>query len=274
MNAAKLKRTGFCQCENTGYIRNNERREAELCKCVEKKCVCGNDNNNLYYDDKSGAFKECVCKQYRRKIRAINKIYSTADIPDAYRWKFIEDFIIQDKSGATVQEAKNLLDIIDDLIGNYADLKKRRGAVLWSLTTGSGKTLAAAIAMNTLIFKYAVPSKFIKLSSDYFGRLKNSYQTHSDERERDIIKDLVGYELLIIDDFGTQRSTDWENEKLYELIDGRNDYRKMTIITSNNDFDNIEIAGQTDRIMSRIMEMCIIYNVKTPNFRKNFLIRK
>jgi DNA replication protein DnaC len=170
-----------------------------------------------------------------------------------------------DKKGS-ISNIKKLADITSEIIDNYSNTQKRRGLVLWSETTGNGKTLSAAIIMNTLIFQYAVNAKFIKLSSDYFGRLKNSYQKNFNEHEFDIIKKLLNYDVLIIDDFGTHRSTDWENEKLYELIDGRNNYNKLTIITSN---DNL-----TDRILSRIMEMCIIFEVKTPCYRKNFLIQK
>jgi len=119
--------------------------------------------------------------------------------------------------------------------------------------------------------QYGIKGKFLKLSSDYFGRLKDTYKKNSNKSEYFIIKDLIKYDVLVIDDFGTQRETDWENEKLYELIDGRNNNNKMTIITSNNDFTNIKKDALYDRILSRIMEMCIIYKVKTPSYRFNVL---
>jgi len=244
-----------------------------ICKCIEKKCICGNENNNLYYDEKNSIFRQCICKQFRSNINKINKIFKNADLPENYKGKFLCDFNLQDKKNKPVQESQELLNVIEDIIINYPDLTKRRGLALWSQTTGNGKTLSASIIMNTLILDYSASAKFLKLSSDYFGRLKNSYSKDL-ESETDIIKNLISYDILIIDDFGTQRSTEWENEKLYELIDGRNNYHKTTIITTNNNLDNIEKLAENDRILSRIIEMCIIYNVKAPNYRQNFLIKK
>ncbi|HPG30162.1 MAG TPA: ATP-binding protein [bacterium] len=273
MSAVKPKKNIYCNCGGKGYFWNQDSKTAVICKCVEKKCVCSNDNNNLYFDDKSQVFKQCFCKQFRTKINKINKIFKTADLPENYRGKFIGDFNMQDKKNIPIQESQELLNVIEDIIINYPDVNKRRGLLLWSQTTGNGKTLSASIIMNTLILDFCATAKFVKLSSDYFGRLKSSYSKET-ESEIDIIKNLIGYDLLVIDDFGTQRGTDWEIEKLYELIDGRNNYHKTTIITSNNNLENIDKLAETDRILSRLIEMCVIYKVKTPNFRQNFLIKK
>jgi len=261
-------------CNDKGYVKNNTKKDIQICKCIEKLCKCLNNNNNYYFDRDNNSFKRCNCSIHRQKILKIKKIFETADIPELYRWKFIEHIETLNKADKEISHIRGLLDIVEETINNYSNPKKRRGLLLWSETTGNGKTLAAVVIMNTLILNNLATAKFIKLSSDYFGRLKHTYQNNAIERERDIIKDLINYDILIIDDFGTQRSTSWENEKLYELIDGRNISNKMTIITSNNNFSNIEEIAITDRIYSRLMEMCIIYKVKTDCYRENFLVKK
>ncbi len=276
MDDSKIKACKYCN--DKGYSYDAEINGPAICRCIKKKCVCANENNNLIYNPKTNAYRSCDCKLIRTKINKIKTIFKTADIPEKYQWKFIKHFEMLDSANKTIPNIENFSTIIENVIENYSNPNKRRGIVFWSELTGSGKTLAAAIILNTLIFEHAATAKFIKLSSDYFGRLKNSYKSfafndsdyYSRENERDIIKDLINYDALVIDDFGTQRGTDWEKEKLYELIDGRNDNKKITIITSNKNFSAIEIEALTDRILSRIIEMCIIYAVKTPCYRQKF----
>ena len=269
MKDQKIKSCRYCN--DKGYTKDSETGTAVLCRCITKKCECNNDNNNMIYNVKSNSYKSCDCRGPRIKIKKINGIFLNSDIPPSYKNKYIECLATVDSSNKSIPHIQKLLTVIESVIENYSDPLKRKGILFWSESTGTGKTLAASIIANTLIYEHIATAKFLKLSSDYFGRLKNTYNAKADERERDIIKDLIDYDILIIDDFGTQRSTDWENEKLYELIDGRNDRKKITIITSNNNFENIEKEAVTDRIYSRLIEMCIIYNVKTPCYRQVFL---
>lgn len=75
--------------------------------------------------------------------------------------------------------------------------------------------------------------------------------------EGDIIGDLTGKDLVVFDDLGAEKTSEWSIQTLYTIIDTR--YREMrrTIITSNLSLDEIsEKVG--DRIASRIAGMCSI----------------
>ncbi|HPP86964.1 MAG TPA: ATP-binding protein [bacterium] len=271
MTSAKQKKCKYC--DGRGYVKNNAAQKVDLCDCIKRQCKCSGEDNYMYYDKDINAYRQCICRNYAFRINKINKIYKEADIPRNYQWKFIEDIEMIDNDKKGIPNISEFLEIIEQTLVNYEDIRKRRGLLLWSELTGNGKTLAAAIILNTLVFNFGIAAKFLKLSSDYFGMLKKTY-SNIDESEINVIKKLIDYDVLVIDDFGTQRSTEWENEKLYELIDGRNDSKKMTIITSNNNFEKIEETALYDRILSRIMEMCVIYKVKTPCYRQKFLIKK
>jgi DNA replication protein DnaC len=71
------------------------------------------------------------------------------------------------------------------------------------------------------------------------------------------MEDLFEYDLLIIDDLGTEKQTDFVQEMVYDLINHRYEHLKQTVITSN--FTVQEISEKYHaRIASRIAEMCDI----------------
>ncbi len=55
--------------------------------------------------------------------------------------------------------------------------------------------------------------------------------------------------LLILDDLGTEKMTEWAGEQLYRILDSRYEMRLPTIITSNQDFGKLD-----GRVSSRYAE--------------------
>ena len=75
-------------------------------------------------------------------------------------------------------------------------------------------------------------------------------------------------DLLFIDDIAAERTTDWVREQIFDLIDYRYRYERLTSFTSNLNANDLE-AVLGDRIMSRIMEMTIGVPVVGPDYRKS-----
>jgi|TARA_Y100000034_G_scaffold47492_1_gene58474 DNA replication protein DnaC len=68
-------------------------------------------------------------------------------------------------------------------------------------------------------------------------------------------------QILILDDVGSEKASDWTIETLYYLINKRYEEKKPTIITSNLPLS--ELADKVgDRITSRIAEMCEIVRLE------------
>ena len=59
--------------------------------------------------------------------------------------------------------------------------------------------------------------------------------------------------LLVLDDLGTEKSTDWASEALYRILDSRYEGKLPTIITSNADFQKLD-----ERITSRFNEGLVV----------------
>lgn len=126
---------------------------------------------------------------------------------------------------------------------------------------GTGKThLAAKIAHET-----QVPTRFIKMAK-LLLELRSNFGRDSWENEK-IIEKLSKVDLLIIDDLGTEKMSDWVAETIYLLIDERYANMRPTIITSNFSLEELE-ERVGDRVCSRIMGMCRLLKVDTGDFRK------
>ena len=90
-------------------------------------------------------------------------------------------------------------------------------------------------------------------TTELFLRLKASFDNNR-VSELDILDEYSNAKLLIIDDIGVEKITDWSRQVFYTLIDRRYRNMKQTIITSNLYLDEIS-KNIDDRIVSRLIEM-------------------
>jgi DNA replication protein DnaC len=121
------------------------------------------------------------------------------------------------------------------------------------------------------MFRCAVPGKFLDLSLQYFEKLRSTYNEESGRYGQtwNILEDLSTVPCLAIDDFGVQRNTEWEQEMLYNLVDARYEYERLTLVTTNKPIEEVEeLHG--GRIYSRLQEMCRVVHVEAPDYRVNF----
>lgn len=100
------------------------------------------------------------------------------------------------------------------------------GGILFSGDVGSGKShLAAGIlkAVNVEAFFVNVPELMLRLRGTF----------NADELDRPIIDDLRRVPLLVLDDMGADRVTEYAAEMLYLILNARWDDEKPLIITTN-----------------------------------------
>lgn len=116
-------------------------------------------------------------------------------------------------------------------------------------SAGTGKTHLAASITNFVIAEYAVAAKFGSFI-DILSDIKKSFTT-----DDDIVRKLKGIPLLVIDDLGKERSSEWSESILYDVINGRYEDYMPTIITTNLNPQQIE-ARCGEAIVSRLFEMC------------------
>ena len=86
------------------------------------------------------------------------------------------------------------------------------------------------------------------------------------EKERESLLDLIYPRLVVLDDLGQQRMTEWVAEQFYNLIDGLLAEEKQVVITTNLPPDALE-KGLDEALMSRILEMCYVVSLKGKDLR-------
>jgi DNA replication protein DnaC len=127
---------------------------------------------------------------------------------------------------------------------------------------GCGKThLAAAIANEQLARGRGV---LFVVVPDLLDHLRATYSPHSPvtyDRRFDNVRNAP---LLVLDDLGTQSSTEWAKEKLFQIFNHRYNMRLPTVVTSNCKLETIDA-----RIRSRLMDpdLVQICPIMAPDFR-------
>ena len=125
------------------------------------------------------------------------------------------------------------------------------GLLLWG-GVGTGKSFLAGCIANALM-EQEVPVRMTN-----FARILNELNGSLSGRN-DVVDKLCRYPLLIIDDFGMERGTEYALEQIYSIVDSRYRSRKPLIVTTNLTLDEIRHPQDTAhaRIYGRLLEMCV-----------------
>ena len=144
----------------------------------------------------------------------------------------------------------------------HAMRSENLGLLLWG-GVGTGKSFLAGCIANALM-EQEVPVRMTnfarilnELTSSFFGR-------------NEVVDKLSRYPLLVIDDFGMERGTEYALEQIYNIVDSRYRSRKPLIVTTNLTLDEIRHPQDTAhaRIYDRLLEMCVPISCIGVSFRK------
>lgn len=135
-------------------------------------------------------------------------------------------------------------------VDNWDKMKQEHiGLLLWG-DVGVGKTYMAAAIANALLDA----GKKVKMTD--FAEISNISVFDSAE----YVKALISYELLVIDDLGSERKTDFALQNVFDVINRRWESGLPLIVTTNLSLDEIKTFKDEDmmrrRIYDRILEMC------------------
>ena len=142
------------------------------------------------------------------------------------------------------------------------------GLLLWG-GVGTGKSFLAGCIANALM-EQAVPVRMTN-----FARILNELNRSFSGRN-EVVDKLCRYLLLIINDFGMERGTEYALEQIYSIVDSRYHSRKPLIVTTNLTLDEIRHPQDTPhaRIYDRLLEMCIPIFCIGVSFRKENALEK
>ena len=141
-------------------------------------------------------------------------------------------------------------------------LAKNQGLLFYG-GVGTGKTFAAACIANHLL------SQRVPVVMTSFVKLLETMQGFSED-DSALIARLNRAKLLIIDDLGAERSTDFALEKVYDIVDSRYRAKLPIILTTNLSMTEMKESADIryTRIYDRIFEMCYPMNFTGRSWRK------
>jgi len=230
-----------CDCENSVSERKKKASEAE-------KILRENEEADRRAEQRS----------------RIKKLFDQSKLGARFQNRTFEMYRIDEKNKSAFEAAKGYAD-------EFETLKKQGTGLIFTGTKGTGKThLAAAITID--LIHQGIPVIMGTLIS-LLGMLKQAYQEKQSEQE--IIDLYCKVDLLVIDDLGKEKVTEWVLEKLYLIINSRYENNLPVIITTNSDIDGLTAKLSTERnsdtaeaITSRLWEMCLGVEMDWEDYRK------
>ena len=160
---------------------------------------------------------------------------------------------------------KKVLDNLKNYSEKLVNGIEKKGLVLVG-NNGVGKTHLACSIANKLI-ENGTPVIYGTLIN-LLAELRNSYDTDNNISEIEIIKLYENVDILIIDDLGKEKPSEWGLEKLFTIINSRYENNLPVIITTNYNqnslLERLSLNGEIETaksIISRLYEMCYLVKI-------------
>ncbi len=166
-----------------------------------------------------------------------------------------------DGHAVTVEQKQSLRMAVE---GVRRFIAEPRGWLLIQGGYGCGKTHLAAAIANASLAK-GTPVLFVNVP-DLLDYLRGAYNPNVEETYDDRFNEVRDAPILILDDLGTQNTTPWAEEKLYQIFNARYVHKRPTVITSNLDLDELD-----PRLRSRLSDLDLVRKLRitAPDYRRS-----
>lgn len=135
-------------------------------------------------------------------------------------------------------------------IDQWEEMSQKGKGLLFLGEPGTGKTFYACCIANSLIDRgvFAFITNAVAITRT-FGE---------DETRRNLLNYTAQADLMILDDLGAERSTEYAIEQLYAIVDQRYRSGKPLIVTTNMTLEQLGNGPELGRrrIYERVLEMC------------------
>jgi DNA replication protein DnaC len=172
------------------------------------------------------AVERCECMVNARAGR----ILEVANIPPLYRHATFDNFTTQPDNPVTQRILQTAVTIAASYAREYPYGTKKQG-LMFIGDPGTGKTHLAVAVMKRLIAR-----GFECVFFDYqnlLERIRSSYDQASGAAQREAYQNALDCEVLVLDDLGAHRVSDWVEDTVTSLITHRYNNNKPLITTTN-----------------------------------------
>lgn len=156
------------------------------------------------------------------------------------------------------------MDMAKQFVANWEEFRKNAmGLLLWG-NVGTGKSFIAGCIANALL------DQGVPVMMTNFTRLLNKLTDMYSGDRNAYIDSLNSFPLLIIDDLGVERNSEFAREQVFNIIDSRYRSQLPMLVTTNLTVDELKNPADLTRarIYDRVLERCTAIKVNDQNIRK------
>lgn len=207
----------------------------------------------------------CRCQQEQRdKEEAERKQREFMEQVSRLKSNGLQDKALREYAFANDKGYNPEIQKAHDYVTHWEEMKaKSIGLLLWG-DVGTGKSFFAGCIANALL-EQGVPVLMTN-----FSRILNSLSGMYSDEKNQFIDSLNRYSLLIIDDLGIERSTEFALEQVFNVIDSRYRSKLPLIVTTNMTLDELKHPQDLarSRIYDRVLERCVPLKINNQNIRQ------
>ena len=207
----------------------------------------------------------CQCEKERKdRERAEEELRKHIENIQRLRANAFPDGSLADSTFDIASDPNNKLVLaMQRYVDNFKKFYEDGKGILLYGSVGTGKTFLSACTANALIDK-GIP--VLMTSVSYIAnKLMGMF-----EGKNEYIESLNEYPLLVLDDLGAERNTEYMNEVVYTIINARYKAKLPLIVTTN--LTTEQLKAPTDvtmaRTYSRVLEMCFPIKVEGVDIRR------
>lgn len=214
----------------------------------------------LQSEDKTDQEILTICKQEAQRIRNIArvaKMKTESKLGRRFTNRTFETY------KPACQNTKKGKETAFKYANNFLKYKEEGRGLIFTgnNTVGTGKTHLASAIANYIMDNHILPVKFGTIIN-----LLDEYKSKFGSNDDDFISYLSKIELLILDDLGKEKLTDWAKGVIYQIVNNRYEAYMPIVATTELPFDQLEnFYGKA--IPSRLFEMCISVNMQGKDYR-------
>lgn len=206
----------------------------------------------------------CDCEKEEERQKAEAK--RLQDIADAKRKCFSGDYSRLSSATLAMVEMERPKEaaLLRRYIRLFRDMYANQQGLLLYGPNGTGKSFMAAAVCNELI----ETGHDVKFAT--FSRIEQEIGAGSRADRKTYIDSLNEYALLVLDDLGAERRSEYMQELVFTIIDSRYSSGKPMIITTNLSLDDMKNpqTAQQSRIYDRVLQVCYRVAVTGDSLRR------